>query len=353
MEPVKDRTKAMVADALRARFGVRLPAPSLHKQHEPYRGKVHRASLQQTAADWVASFEVSGGVTPSWLWLTSEYPSDEMDGSASQQSTVVLVEQRVQPGHMLPRMSVVKLGFDARAFRGAGTLLAGEIVRTPTATVFLASDLLAEAGEALATSGGEVPFGDRLVRLHHFVAAAHMPDVVGDPMLLRVRPYVSLPQLHAAAREGLPLDYGGQVLGVVIRSLHHGSRSVFKAFPPVAAVAADRSQQQGQRQRHGPSSGGVDVDEDEDDDDEHDGGVESADRQTYSAEAHTFYVRATVVPDVFELRPGPSIDTGPVEVAAVPTLSDSTRLREAAASGAPMLFERRARFGGKWVPCSL
>jgi hypothetical protein len=335
MEPLGDASRAHVARELQARYGIRLPGPSLHKQHERFHHKTHFPELRASPGDWVSSFEV-GGAVPCFLWLTNQ-----LDAEAGN-ACCVLIEQRLRFERSersgLPRMNLVRLNFHPRVFCDGGSVIQGDIVHmngNSSNKIFLATDLWAEGGEPLVPT---VPFGDRLLRLQHLANAAHTPNLVGDVLTLRVRPYFAVSQLHGIVRMRLPLDYGSGCIGILFRSIHHGSRSVLRMFPHASAATAATATEEPDK-----------VDEyDADDDDDECGELYDNDNDDETTTSTMFYVVSTCVPDVFELKHSLS-DATVVDIAGVPSLRDSQALRRAAESGTPLAFQRRMRFQNKWV----
>lgn len=360
MEPLGDATRALIARELQVRYGVRVPGPSLHKQHERFHHKTHAPEMHRFPGDWVASFEV-GGAVPSFLWLTNELPMSMHHNSGA---CCVLVEQRLRQTNngiqniqniqniqkVIPRMSLIRLTFHPKVF-GGSTLIQGDVVtmQNPSRTrVFLATDLWAEAGEVLAP---QVPFGDRLLRLQHLVNAAHSPNLVGDALTLRVRPYFPISQLHNVVTMRLPLDYGngtgngnggGTILGVLLRSIHHGSRSIVRLFPTKKAEAEVTTKTKA------VALAPLEEDPEEEDPDYYDYTDDSEDRDN-EEDVTMFYVCATSVSDVYELKHALS-DAVPVDIAGVPSMRDSQCLREAAEAATAIPFRRQMRFQNKWVP---
>jgi hypothetical protein len=196
------------------------------------------------------------------------------------------------------------------------------------------------------------------------VSAAHTPNLVGDALMLRVRPYFPVAQLHAVVTARLPLDYGssGEVIGVLFRSIHHGARSVIRTFSAAAAkagaVRAPKAAEEAKDYAEDDEDYAEDdedyAEEDEDYAEEDEDYAEededyAEDDEDYAEEVSVFFVVATCVPDVFELKHALK-DATPIDIAGVPSLRDSQALREAAESGKAIPFQRRMRFQNKWVP---
>lgn len=334
MQPLDRSSCGYVVSHLKRHFGIILPGQPLHKQHETFKHSDHLTDMQLNPDGWLTSFEVKGSV-PCFLWMTMlalsglEYPS----------AVCILIERFSRIPSSVPKMSLCKLVFQPGVFVKYGTLLQGDMVtmrKDDKTRIFLASDIIGHAGELLS----RVPFGDRFLKLMHVVSSDHIPDLIGSPMLLCVRPHFALTQLHAIAISSLPLDYGsGDVMGILFRSIHT-SRSVIKLFRPVPSISAGDPMNLNEE---------ADVEEvltlmsevNIDHNNHNNEGKES--------EVRSFYVFATHLPDVFELRNNPN-DPDSIGTAAVPSMKESTNLQEAARIGKPLSFRHDHRFN-KWVLC--
>jgi hypothetical protein len=156
---------------------------------------------------------------------------------------------------------------------------------------------------------------------------------VGDTLTLRVRPYFPIAQLHNVVTMRLPLDYGSGILGVLLRSIHHGSRSIVRLLPTKKAMT-----------NAPPDPDPLEQEEEEEEEED-----DSYDDRDDEEDVTMFYVSATSVSDVYELKHAHA-DAVPVDIAGVPSMRDSQCLREAAEAATAIPFRRQMRFQNKWVP---
>jgi hypothetical protein len=272
--------------------------------------------------------------TPYHLFLT------RVDGCG----VCAFVDRKVQDGHFYPRIVLVRLCFDERAFDG--TVVDGELVRlTDARWVFVAGDVRVDRGEDVRA----LDLAARLGRLTRLLSpVSHRPDLATDVCFLRAKQHFSVAQLRdVVERQVLAdppvLDY--EVTGVTFRgtgpladdagditfAVHRASATVPATF--VAPIEA-------------PVEASVEASVE--------AAVEAAEVDAEPEKVASFFIRRTDMPDVFELYDTfaqAQVGSPGAPIAGVPTLRASEVLRAAqrAAPDAPIAFAFSARFG-KWVP---
>ena len=371
-----DADKSRLLGELRDIAGVHVPDRGARTQR--YCGADHAREIRANGGTRFAVALRSRG-NPYYLFLT------RVDGAG----VCAFVDRKVQDGHFYPRVILAHMCFDERAFDG--TVIEGDLLRMgggdpppgpppgggggggggPSHWVFVCTDLLADRGVDLKASGDRLD--DRLARLSRLLSpTSHRPDLATDVCLMRATRYFSVSQLRDVVERQLAtgmIDY--EVNGIVFRPTgpigeDSGGDVVFSL--PRSQAAVDAADQRRRRHlREGGAAGAMPHDAS----DGGDGGTdydyygckeEIADEGTAEGVVGTdddkhdqraFYIRRTEMPDVYELY-----DTavaaalgGGAQIAGVPTLRDSTTLRDAQA-GVPLMFSFNPRFG-KWVPSAV
>ena len=332
----QDADKAAMLGELRDLFGVRVPDRGIGQAR--YAGADHARELRGGQVHRVASLRTRGN--PYFLYLT------RVDGCG----VCALVDRKVQDGHFYPRVMLVRLCFEERAFDG--TVVDGEMLRLACGRwVFLAGDLRAHRGVDLRPE----PLTSRLQHLAALLSpSSHRPDMATDVCFVRAKQYFSVAQLRdaverqvLAAAPGGGLDY--EVTGVTFRGTgpigEDGDDIVFACGAAVVrrhgAVGGGGGGLVGPEGPEGPE--GLNSDE----------FVGDAGSTVMPEEEpeREFYIRRTEMPDVYELYDTAAqadVGSAGAPIAGVPTLRHSAALRDAR-FGTPLRFNFSARFG-KWVP---
>ena len=352
-----DADKAPLLCDMHKRFGARVP-------DQPGFRRWHRSLAREVRCGRFSACLQAAGSMLCYLYVA---------GIEGVGCVCAFVDRVVRDGHFYPRIVLARLGFAPEAY--AGTLLEGELVRLDSGRhVFAIGDARAVCGAFFGAGSGSaagVDLRGRLDAVRDLLARGFAPDLALDVCALRLKRFFS-PQrpggLRAVVRAyllpGSPnaLDY--DVAAVVFKAVGGGHdpgtdvhfvlpRAHQRTGPAEASArgAAGTARQSAAGLQDGDGDGTSDGTSDGD---EGDGGGGDDDIQK-TRDVREFFVRATPMPDVYELHDtyasalaSPGFGAQDALLAGVPSMKASAALRSAR-PGKPVAFELSAKFG-KWVP---
>jgi hypothetical protein len=339
----QDVDKREILEGLRSSYGVRVTGRNGGGPGEEVRYRGHGKRIRK--AGYWASLRPRG---------VRMYLAMVRASHAGGNGICAFIDRRVSDGHFYPRVILTRLEFrDADVFFD-GTVFVGDMVRLKDQRhTFLVDDIHAFCGRDMrgVTTYERRYFLDRALSMHR-------PDFACDLCHLRVRPVISLEALGhlLVAKEPFSdLDY--DVNAIVFRDPRGRMDR-----PGDEDVVLHLSKAEGKKTPGKPTEDDNDNDNDMDDDgndmDDDEGDVDDeGDKKKEKEEEeeeeikHTFYVKKTSIPDVYELHETSSSRTTPgvAPIAGVPSIATSKLLRDASASNTPLEFSMSRRFG-KWVP---
>lgn len=343
-----ERDQTEFVERVRRVYGVSLP---LHRsrssalREEAYSRKHHLDRICRDDQQWVVSF-LAARSTHCFLLPPS-----------NGRGLTAIIDARVAIGFALPKIRFYRLLYSAPLTDavGAPPLVSGQMLFRPSSNrrVFVADDVILPLRDRAAAA----TFRERLSLVHMLFRPPELGGVqvafpAKDALVVCARPLAhvgALPDLLEDDELDRKLGYSPRVLA--LRSLDAPEA------PTVLVYLSDptrprRSHRDDEQLRLG--DGDDEEDGDGDGDDEEEAEEEDGDERRPAEEA-VFYVRATNVPDVYELYASMSdaLDGLPgAPIAAIPSMHDSRLMREAARGLTPTRFQRSpGRFDGRWTVC--
>jgi hypothetical protein len=275
--------------------------------------------------------------------------------------TMVYVDKKVQPGYEYPRMILGRGQFPVKAFKGAGTVLDGEMVRDVNGGwAYLVNDVIAYAGEVLygVNCRRRLTLQQRLERARELIGAKRQ-DPHMDSCVYQVKRYFAPTQEGFTALIESAADYpytqrglyfwpdGGNnprappikpklynfdetIIKPVVRKVKDAPE-FFAALPSVAAtVTVAEATSESIMALHGPIEDVM----------VHNATIEvprasievpratiEVPRASVEGPTRKLWLRKTENPDIYDVSVGESATSAKIGIAGVPTLSISKMLR--------------------------
>jgi hypothetical protein len=355
-----DADKARVTAGLRDILGLDTERV-LRGQAQRYNGRTHAACLRRPRdARFVASLRPKGS-----RYLVVFLRLDDHDCGGG--GACVFIDTCVREGHAQPRMLLVRLHVLDPAVCD-GTVLTGELVLVNNSRwAFLASDLLADRGQ-LTHGLGLHERADRLARV--LSPASIAPNIATDPCFLRAKRYFPVTQLRSVLQDDAGGFRGGRnavggcdyaVNGVVftpVRGTGMPDEEILFSWHEDDRVPRGQGQGQGQGQGRGQGQGQGQPPPPPPPPPALEQSVAPSPPPPpplpSPPRVRTFHVRATTMPDVYELydtAEAAAHGTAGAPIAGVPTMRHSSLLKLAVSVGGPLEFVFSDKFH-KWVPGS-
>ena len=139
---------------------------------------------------------------------------------------LLFVDRKIQQGYTVPRIIVAHGRFDDALFDG--TVIDGEMVKTPTGWAFLGNDLLALEGRSRYGDG----LVARLVAMHAVFTARRDVDLTLDPCVYQVKRNEPLSADGVASLRAFEAELGYPTRGLLIRPLAPRGKTVCLDYNP-------------------------------------------------------------------------------------------------------------------------
>ena len=212
-----DAYKAAVVERLDA-FGARI----MRRHHVPFAPEAVRPDEQHLVC-------LRSHGNPYILFMTR--PSLGLHGHQGHQGqqdgpgTLMFVDRKIQPGYTVPRIVVCHGRFDDALFDG--TVVDGEMVKTPEGWAFLANDLLALEGRVCGQ-----PLAARLAALHDLFTGRHSVDATLDPCAYQVKRHEPMTSSGVAALRAFEAELSYPTRGMFIRPAAGRGRTLCLDYDP-------------------------------------------------------------------------------------------------------------------------